>query len=225
MATIYDIDYAKFGENMLPPDKRKDANNAFVKVLLSPLATIRDLFFSKYKDGANDLPEYSALTTYAKYDLVKYNRQVYISLADGNTAAPTDAINWRQVQDNFVGVLRRCSYAGSCIVLTYALNEFFETTFRQPPLVSDIYFQTNSKGIEVFTVGITEDESSDVYLNTSSAFVVNAYSFAEFFNFTVLIPVAVYNALDADAANREKIFRNYCDKYVPAGIIYDIQTY
>ena len=67
--------------------------------------------------------------------------------------------------------------------------------------------------------------SSSVNLATSSEYVINGYSFATVKNFTIYCPVAVYNALDGTLINNDKIFRAFVDRYVPAGITYQIVTY
>lgn len=223
MPTIYDIDFSKLGVQVLPPDKRFTRQAAWQKVILSPLQYLRDLWFGSYRTGS-EAPVYAA-GTYAKYDQVVYNKAVYESLIDGNTNPPTDTASWKLVQTNYIGLYERITYNGQKLVLEYAMNKWFGTTFRQPPLVSDIYININTLSIPVFVVGATESESSVVYTTGSSEFVINSYSVAVQYNFTIFCPVAVYDALDPLMINNEKIFRAFVDKYVPAGITYEITTY
>jgi hypothetical protein len=130
-----------------------------------------------------------------------------------------------KVQDNFIGVDERVKYNGHVILLEYALNKYFGTTFRQPPNVSDIYLETFTKPKAVFVVGGGESNSSVTYFNRSSEFVINGYSFAAFHNMAIWVPLAVFNALDTDPDNREPIIRNYADQYIVAGITYEVKTY
>lgn len=223
MATIYDIDFSKFAGEMLPPDKRTTRSTAWVIDILSPIKYLRDLWFGSYRAGST-APAYAA-GTYAKYAQVKYNKRVYESLKNGNTDLPTVTASWKVVQQNFIGLSERILYTGQKLTLEYAMNTWFGTTFRQPTNVSDIYITNNTLAIPVFRVAGDEDSSSVVFNETSSEFVINDYNFAVQFNFTINCPVAVYNALDTVAANREKIFRAFVDQYVPAGLTYNIVTY
>jgi hypothetical protein len=223
MATIYDIDFSKFAPQMLPPDKRYTRSVAWVKLLLSPLQYLRDLYFGSYRTGSTAIVY--ALGTYAKYARVRYNKIVYESLKAGNTDLPTVTASWKIVQQNFIGLSERVLYTGQKLTLEYGMNKWFGTTFRQPNNQSDIYITNNTLAIPVFRVARIESSSSVVFNDYSSELVINDYSFAVQFNFTINCPVAVYNALDAVAANREKIFRSFVDKYVPAGITYNIVTY
>jgi hypothetical protein len=223
--TIYDIDFSTaVAPKMLPPDKRYMHTVSWVNVLLSPLQYLRDIWFGSYRTGSS-APIWVNSTPYNKYDQVQYNKIVYESLIDNNSDVPTTVASWRVLQINFIGVSERVYYNGQKLTLEYAMNKWFGTTFRQPPTLSDIYIQRNSLPIGVFRVGADEDISSISYADKSSEFVINDYSFAVAFNFTIYCPVAVYNALDANATNREKIFRAFVDKYVPAGVTYNILTY
>lgn len=223
--TIYDIDFTKFVPRMLPPDKRFTRTVAWVNVLLSTVQYLRDIWFGSYRTGST-APTWVNTDPYPKYALVKYsNKVVYESLVDNNTAVPTDTTKWRVAQQNFIGLSERITYNGQKLVLEYAMNKWFGTTFRQPPNVPDIYIGINSIPVAVFRCGGVEDISSVSYGNTSSEFVINSYSLVLPSNFTIHCPVAVYNALATTADQREKIFRAFVDLYVPAGITYSIVTY
>lgn len=221
--SIYDINFNTLATETLPPDKRFTRMVAFVRILLSPLQYLNNLWFVGYRTGTT-APAYTS-GTYAKYAQVKYNKIVYESLVAGNTALPTDTTKWKVVQQNFIGLFERITYNGQKLVLEYALNKWFGTTFRQPPSVSDIYVSTNSIGIPVFRIGGTESISSSVSNASSSEFVINNYTIAVQYNFTIYVPVAVYNALDSTMLNNEAIFRSFANKYIPAGLTYNITTY
>lgn len=227
MPSIYDINFAKFALRMLPPDKRFSKNIAYVKALLSPMQWVRDLWLGEYRTGTT-APAYVDGTAggYNKYDRVVYNKVVYESLIDSNTSLPTDKTAWFIVQANFIGLSERMMYNGHTLTLTYAMNKWFGTTFRQPPSVSDIYIENNEVPIALFRSAATESNSSKVSTLTSSEFIANAdYDATPFKNFTIKVPVAVYNALDTDMINNENIFRSFVNKYVAAGILYKIETY
>jgi hypothetical protein len=223
MPTIYDIDFSEFTPQMLPPDKRYTRFEAWTNIVLSPIQYLRNLWFGSYRTGS-EAPAYAS-GTYAKYAQVRYNKIVYESLKNANTDIPTVTASWKEVQQNFIGLSERIYYTGQKLTLEYAMNKWFGTTFRQPNSVSDIYITNNALAISVFRVAADEDSSSVVLAEASPEFVINDYNFAVTYNFTINCPVAVYNALSAVAGNREKIFRAFVDKYVPAGITYNIVTY
>jgi hypothetical protein len=223
MASIYDIDFYSFGVQMLPPDKRNNNIISFLSVLLLPLQWLRDLWFSEYATGTTALP-FDNSSPYQKYSRVLYNKSVYESLIDNNSDIPTTS-NWFLVQNNFIGVSERILYNGNCLVLTYALNKWFGTTFNQPPVLSDIYISTNTVINPVFLIGQNESDSSDISTDDSSEFIGTNGTISAQINLTIHVPFAVYNALDETGINNEKIFRNFVDNYVPAGIVYNIQTY
>lgn len=221
---IYDVDFNKVGPRLLPPDKRFIVMKAWLSALLKPLQWVRDLWLGEYQTGST-AQEWLDTSTYAKYDRVIYTIYVYESLVDGNTAAPTDATAWRIVQQTFIGLNERLSYNTAVLILTAALNKQYKTTFRQPNDQSDIYIIGYPKPPSVFIVGGSESNSSKVARKTSSEFIVNAYSFSGYVNMSIYVPVATYNALDPIPANCDKIIRAYVDKYIAAGITYNIITY
>ena len=223
MSNLYDIDYDVKAVELLPPDKRNNRMIAFVRSLLSPVQLLRDILIDSYGNGSTASDWVAG--TYARGVLVRYNKSIYESLEDGNTATPADVTKWVMIQDNFIGVNERVLFNGQKIILEYALNKWFFTNFRQPPLVSDIYISGAFSLINPFVVGGVEAESSSVYTLGSREYVIDGYSVTTQYNFTIFIPSAVYTALAADAATREKIVRAFADKYVPVGIFYEIQTY
>jgi hypothetical protein len=222
---LYDLNAATTGQQLLPPDKRGTIMSRWVAAMLKPIQYLVDIRINSYRNGASAQP-YLNTTTYLKGNIVLYRYSMYESVINGNLGNdPLDPRYWTIIQDNFIGVLERLKYNGHTLILTYALNKYFGTTFRQPDLLSDIWLNTNIKPPAVFLVGDTESQSSKVYYNTSSEFIINDYAFSSFTNLTINVPTSVYNALDTDPANRSRIIRNFADKYIAAGITYDIAIY
>jgi hypothetical protein len=225
MATIFDIDYTKTGKQLTPPDKRQTVINAWVKCLLAPMQWLADLWLKDYRVGST-AALWIITTNYGKYDRVKYKFAIYESLAAANLGnLPTDLTKWKVVQKNFIGVTERILYTGLTLTLTYALNKRFDTIFRQPPTLADIYISNNVIPFPPFIVGGSSNNSSSSFSLGSTEFVIDAYSFTNNFNFTIHVPVATYNALDPLPANRDKIFRSFVDGIIPAGITYNIVTF
>lgn len=222
--SIYNLNYIQKVVELLPPDKRGPKMVNWLIDLLGPMGVNYSDLFVDYKTGS-DYDLYDSLTTYNTGDRVQYSQSIYESIIDNNTLNPTDLSGWRVYEEYFIGVDERITYNHLKIVLEHALNKRFNTTFRQPNLVSDIYIETNVPAANVFVVGSVEQESSIVYRETSSEYIINGYSFAIFNNFTVYVPLAVYEAQSADINAREPIFRYFIDKYNSAGLNYNIITY
>jgi hypothetical protein len=195
---------------------------------MKPLQYLRDLWLGDYRTGSTALPWFGT-TTYSVGDRVIYKGSAYESLTNGNlNNLPTDSTNWVLVQDNFIGVFERMVYNGDKLVFEWAINKFFGeygATFRQPPNVSDIYLDTHVKPPTVFLIGFTEPFSSKVYLDRSSEFVINDYSFTAYYNMSIMVPLVIFNQLDTDVSNREKIIRRFADQYIIAGVSYNVVTY
>lgn len=221
--SIYDISYTNRVVELLPPDKRYSKTVAWFKAIVNQFQYLHTDIFVDFRTGS-DYPTYSP-GSYNKFDRVIYGQSVYESLYDANTAVPTDTSKWRLYQLHFLGVEDRLKYNGQVLVLNYAINDRFGTNYRQPPLVSDIYFTINTPAVDVFVVGGDESNSSSLFSTSSSDFVIDSYTFAAFTNFVINVPVAVYNALSADVAARDKIIRGFVDEILHAGIKYTIQTY
>ena len=224
MPTIYDIDFKKLAVQILPPDKRFTNNIAFARLILTPIQYLKDLWFGTWQVG-DISPQWTNSVPYTKYARVQYRKTVYESLINNNSDLPTVVTSWAVVQPNFIGMSERILYNGQLLVLTYALNKWFGTTFRQPNAVSDIYILNNATPITPFRSATVEALSSVVYQTYSLDYIYNNPQFAAPINFTIFCPVAVYNALDTTLLNNDKIFRNFANRYVPAGITYIIQTY
>lgn len=212
--SIFDLTYIDRNTELLPPHKRKPKYLALIRVLSEPMQYLHDLFFTDYLNGSN-APIYIA-GLYNPGDRVRWiDNGIYEAIVvTGND--PSIASDWMRVQDVFIGLNERAAYNSQKIVLEFLLNRYFA------PNTTDIYITNNPLNNNVFIIGETEFQSSIVYASEfySTNFVRDAYAFNTF-SFTVFIPTAVFAALN----NEEGVIRAIADKYVLAGITYDIQTY
>jgi hypothetical protein len=222
---MYDLNYNTAIENLLVPDKRTKKTLAFNIALSLGIANDHNLLFNIYKNYTI-LPSWTA-GTYAKNDLVKYGKSIFQSIESGNTGQPTMSDKWRLVSENFLGSDFRLAITGEKLNLEYALNTWFGSVFRQPSVgISDIYLTTNNViDLPVFRVGINEFESTAVRTDISDQFVINSYTFTAQYNLTINVPIALFNALGATNEIRTSIIRAFADKYINAGLTYQIQTY
>ena len=217
----YDFNINNAAVENLSPDKRYPNNITFLKSLLSSLQWLRDLFFGSYWDGST-AAQYSP-GSYKYLDQVRYQKKIYSSLINDNTDLPTTS-NWLLIQDNFIGLNERSKYNGQRIVLEYALNKEFDSTFRQPQTPSgigdtrsDIYITNLSSSVVGFLVG--ETTGSAVGQTTSDDKVGNNNTFIYLNNFQINIPIAIF------ATTNEPGIRNFVNQYIPSGINYLIVTY
>lgn len=214
MATIFDINFDLFANELLPPDKRNPENFAMLRGFLEGQRWIHDLLFDSYKVGST-APKWTP-GTYNQYDQVVYNKIVYSSLSNNNTATPTNSTFWEKIQDSFLGVDQRVLFNGSKLIVEYALNNQFGTIFRQPPNQSDIYI-TNIAAVAIgFLIGNTK--GTYVGKTKSSSYVNSSQTFKQINNFTINIPTAAY-ALTSESAIRDFL------TFIPTSINYTITPY
>ena len=161
-------------------------------------------------------------------------------IATGNNGSP---FYWVQVQQNFIGVTERASYAANKIIMEYALNKWFNTTFRQPnsnswytapPIAagknaSDIFIVTNVDNQTQLWAAPTSAGVGYAGMPTLSAlalFGAPPVSQAEFvYDFTIYIPTAVYAALSANSGLRLAIVQNFVNQLNIPGNKYNVLTY
>ena len=221
---MYSLDYIQKLVELLPPDKRDDTIVAFNTPAFLDIQNLHQGMFFTYKNFQS-LDVWSA-GTYDKNDLVNYQKAIYQSVEDSNATEPTYSDKWVLISPNFFGVDYRLQIRGEKLVLEYALNLWFGTEFRQPPLVSDIYIENNATVYQSpFKIGRTETQSSKSGTLGSIDFIGLDYTFTEQFGCTIFVPLAIFNSLGSDNQIRENIVRDFADKYIACGVKYKIQTY
>lgn len=227
--SIYDYDTDLFNQQMTPPTKRLTKFNAWGKAVLTQLQYTIDLIFGNYADG-DISADYSNVTVYSIGDRVRYtDKSVYEYINDtpdsGN--APTDVLYWRKILQTYVGVRERAKYNAQKMVYEYALNKWFNTTFRLPSVgVSDIYIVTNTVDINYFVSGVDGASSSGAAISGAKSveFVGTSYTYSGNY-YTIFVPVAVFTALGSTLAEREAQITNFADRINLAGLTYNIDTY
>jgi len=226
---FYDIDYNDLVYNLTPQTRRKPRFISWLLSLLAPQKYVSDLFFNEYINGSA-YPYYDPFVSlYPKGTRVIFLGAVYeakISVASGHL--PTDANYWTRIVNDYRGVNERVRYNSQKILLEFILNKWFNTTWLQPndpfnPTRPDIYIDSNLTDNQVLTSYYTENAESNIYYfdSLTYAYVLNSYTFNQP-AFSIFVPSWFYTSLGVDAENQ---IRAIADKYVIAGITYDIQTY
>jgi hypothetical protein len=209
---------------LLPPDKRYPNSVSWLQTCLK--STIQWLWagLNEYMNGST-APTWIA-GAYPVNATVIYNKSEYISLNNGNADTPGLSTKWYLVNSYFIGVNDRVKYNGQTITLTFALNKYFRTTFRQPGAgTSDIYLTTTPNAPKGFISGGSNSISSISYLDHSSEVSNDSQNSAVTTNLTVNVPVAVYNALATNNTDRSSIILSFVNKYIYAGISSQVITY
>lgn len=227
---LFNITFSQFVRDVIPDSKRTDENLALLQSLTSGMQRNSEIF-NAYKVGA-DVQLGStvwAAGTYNYLDIVIYlpTGAVYECQATSTTETPGTSTDWLKILDSFIGVDESQYFDGQSINLVWALNRRFMTTFQQDPdvMISDIYLEAIPDGEAMFQVGGNEDNSSSVYSNTSSEFLTAEDTVVYNNSFIIKVPAAVYATLGATIAEQEASVRNFADKYINAGVFYEVEDY
>lgn len=216
---MYSTDYNDFAIQTLPPNYRLTIDSAWAKARLAPMVWANSVFFEDFIVGSN-YSQYDVSTTYGYQDRVIYHKEVYESLQDGNTGnAITDGDWWIKINTNFIGVYERIAYNATKLLFEYALNKYFGGTFAQPPSVSDIYITNVSTDAQSFVVGLTDEASSAVGVDTSTGFIGNTTVYDATVDFEINIPAALY------PSGGDEEIRQFADLINTAGLTYNIVQY
>jgi len=221
---ITSVNYINLIKALLVPDKRTPNNIAWNTALVDRVDNEHINIFNYYKAG--QIAPFWSATTYNIDDRVRYGKTIFQNTISGNTIQPTFDNTWVVISDNFIGVDNRVLFTGEKLTLEFALNQWFDTQFKQPPLVSDIYISTNSISDSTFIVGNIDDETSLVGNNTSLEFITDSYiNAATFYNMIIWVPNIKLSTLGTTLADQQNTVRVFGDKYVNAGITYAVSGY
>lgn len=206
--------------NLLPVDKRRNNIFAFVRSLLEPFnQNVQD--FWTYVTGGAYIP-YSSFGEYNTGDIVTYLGKNYKSIVDSNIGNPvTDDTKWVLTNESAIALSERARYTPNKLPFEYAINKYFGTIFRQPPLQSDIYTETIDAINDSFITFRNGVNSSVVYRDKANGFCFNELFLALPVQFNIYVPNGVYASFDAP----ETTIRNFADTLVVAGKKYNIITY
>ena len=219
MYDIYIISFSLVWEQLTPPALRALVFLNWGTVLTKPIQQLYEIIFGIYANGSTDL-DYDALTSYIATDRAIYtDRGVYECIVNSTGNLPTNTTYWKKVSDNYIGIRERVNYSSQKIVFEYALNRWLQCT--------GIYIGNNVSTTSSFVMGATGQYSSSMWNSgeASSNFLTNNYFVPTDYNYTIYVPVAVYNALASNNTDRTNIVLTFEDKYTLAGILYTITTY
>ena len=224
---MYSVNFNNAMINLLSPDKRSSTIVALNKPASDELQIINNDLILTYKQYQS-IPSWDVTMTYMTNVKVFYKKAIYKSLLDSNIGK--DPVNnpdfWIIISPNFMGVDTRLKINSQKLVFEFGLNLWFNTIFRQLPLVSDIYIKNNSNlNLVPFVAGFNESQSSKVTTISSDGFIGINYVFTPYYGFSIYIPIAIYNSIGTTSQESESIIRNFSNKYIISGTYYNIITY
>lgn len=229
--SIYTLDYNLFWRQMMPPLKRVARFLALGYIWMKPLQWLRDVFFNDYALALSYV-DWDISNSYSIGDKVKYTDYCsYISLTNSNLGnLPTDTTNWYLISNDYVGIEPRSHYTGQKLLLEYALNKHYSTTFNQPPTLSDIYITTNSIDVFPFSVGELATDTSAAAISGVYAkdFVGTVYTY-DTISLTINVPNATLATIIggeiAPYPKAKQSVLTYSQKLIFAGIEAEVVGY
>jgi hypothetical protein len=216
----YFIVFSLVWEKLYPPHLRKQKHLEWGNVLVAPLQWIRNLLFDVYIDG-NSYGRWDITTSYLIGERVYYSdRGLYEAITNNIGVTPQTATDWKLILENHIGVRERVKYNSQKLLFEFALNRWFDTIGLQ------IYITNNTIYTGTFIMDRGSFNSSVISRNSvnASSYLGNTPLYDNI-AFTIFVPLAVFNALAATNIDRENIIRNFADKYVIAGMEYNVVTY
>lgn len=222
MPDQYDINYNQQVIELLPPDKRyKNIVAYLTDCCASTVQYLRDAVLGDYRLGST-AAQWTSIA-YPRGTKVIYKNAVFVSLIDNNTDIPT-ADSWYMQQQFFIGLDERLAYNGNNLILTYALNKWFGTTFRQPADgLSDIYITTNVIANGLFQIGYSEFESSEIsYEGSPDGIGFSDTALGPQYNATFNVPNSLITSLGTAAI---ALLQSFINMYIYAGLTYNIIGY
>lgn len=221
--SLYTLSVNYISEKLLPPALRKAKHLAWLRVILKPLQTFWKYVFDDYATGST-YATYNVATSYVRTDRVVHtNKSVYECILASTGNSPDNTTYWVKINDNFIGVDERIKFNAQKIVFEYALNKWFGVPLTDP----QIYIVNNTVAGSSFLLGETSLYSSNLANDSvySTTYMGNVYSPTTVYDYTIFVPLAVFNAQGTTTSNRETAIRNFADKYNLVGMSYNVVTF
>lgn len=178
---------------------------------------------------------YIAGSSVSTTDITGVGTGLFINiLTVGGTPPPSNTNIWQEINNNFIGVKERDLYIDQELTLTWALNRWFNTSFRQPNGVtmstthSDIYINdlpSSAPSTFVVCAGNPFDCSSVYAGGSSEGLCAGALTLVGYNAFTgfydIMVPNSVLNVLPNGSAS----VAAFVDRYNYTHILYNVIGY
>jgi len=215
------INFFETFTNLLSPDKQTHNTTTFLSPIATQLQVNNNGLENVYKSGQT-YADWSVTTTYQIYALVKYGKSVYYSAINDNTGNnPFGSEDWVLVTPNFIGTDQRIFFDGTKLIFEYAINTYFGTQYNPDTTKNnEIYVETLSPQIKQFMIGYTDTGSDKIYKSSSTGNIKKNNPTGIFYNLTVWV-----KGLDTPGKPSTGEIKSFSDRYINAGIVYNIQGY
>lgn len=232
MANIYQFTISLFVDRNLPPDKRSEPQSNWVTALLSPIQYIQK-FMYYFINGFTNVNSYSGITSYPFGSFIYYQNKIYFRWKYEETPTvgivPTNTSYWYYVMNRKYGMNVIKNWYSGRLCLELILNNYFDTTFRQPVLLptrSDIYITVPDRGDKYFKI-YDSDIGSPIFLNSSLVLTKGIYDGADVaeqdFGFVINFPNSIYT--NFPTGQEKEYVNSIIGNYIYAGINYNIASY
>jgi hypothetical protein len=219
---MYSFNITYLTEKLTPPALRQVRILAFMRVITAPLAyKWRD--FLEYINGSS-YTEFDYSSPYTVGDRVRYGYAIYECIQDASLIIPYGNPDyWLLINKDFVGVDARRKFNSQKLVFEYVLNLYLNTTPTTLPLIYTTRNTVDSNGFYIGAKGYGDRGEIGKSVSQND-FIGTGYTLGQY-AMTIYVPLALYNSLATTANDREQRVRNVADKYVMAGIEYNVLTY
>jgi len=232
--SIYSYDNKIVAEQIAPPTLRQSKFLAWLYVITKPVQSLWDIVFNGYKDGAtydHDMDD-TYFTPSIGYIFtvgytIKYNKSIYICIRTSTYTGVVNLADFEKLQDNFLGVSERIKYNSQKILFEYAMNKWFSVpnvNIPYPIFITNNFIQSQT----IFLLGGSSETSSLMPNNSinSTDYMGNVPTYVtSTFDFTINVPIDLFDTLGTTTTNKENAIRQFADKYNLAGTTYNVITY
>lgn len=232
--SIYSYDNKIVAEQIAPPTLRQPKFLSWLYVITKPVQSLWDLIFNDYKDGTTsyyDLDDTYFLPplgyVFSVGEVIKYNKSIYICTTSSTYTGFVNLSDFDKLQDNFLGVSERIKYNSQKILFEYAMNTWFSVpnfNIPYPIFITNNFIQAET----IFLMG-GSSETSSLMANSSINSVDYMGNVPNYiginFDFTINVPLDLFDTLGTTTINKENTIRQFADKYNLAGTTYNVITY
>lgn len=232
--SIYSYDNKIVAEQIAPPTLRQPKFLSWLYVITKPVQSLWDLIFNDYKDGTTvyyDLDNTFFLPplgyVFSVGEVIKYSKGIYICVETFTYSGTIDLTKFNKLQDNFLGVEERIKYNSQKILFEYAMNTWFSVpnvSIPYPIFITNNFIQSET----IFLMG-GSSETSSLMANSSINSVDYMGNVPNYigvsFDFTINVPLDLFDTLGTTTINKENTIRQFADKYNLAGTTYNVITY
>jgi hypothetical protein len=219
---MYSFNATYLVEKLTPPALRQARILAYLRVLTVSLS-YKWLDFLEFINSSS-YPDFDISSPYTVGDRVKYGYAIYECVKNASLIIPYGNPDyWLLINKDFVGIDARRKFNSQKIVFEYVLNLYLNTTPTTIPLIYTTRNTVDANGFYIGSIGYGERGELAKQVNQND-FIGTGYTLGQY-AMTIYVPLALYNSLATTANDREQRVRNVADKYVMAGITYNVLTY